>query len=960
MGINYPGGIDAFNVPTDPEDTPLSEAGTSTRNHVEWHADAGSAIVALEQSAAQLSHDHSGSINVTIAVTQPNPGTEAVNDLQTITLTGTPTAGTFNLTVNDETSVAIAYNAASSAIQSALQTILGTGNVSVTGSAGGPWQVTFIGALADTAIPTMSAQSSLTGGAVNITHITVGTAGTASVQLITMSAIPSSGTFTLSFGGQTTAALPWDASNTTVQNALAGLSSIGANNVSVAGDGPYTVTFQGTLGTTPQALITATSSLTSGLFATNKLLQVNTHQSPDTDTASTAIHHTIGSGATQAAAGNHTHVYDTLLQIPLEICTSSTRPASPQLGMQIWETDTNRSRIWASFPNNVLETGTSFTDTFNRASGSVGYSATGVSGSLSGGNNGSTTIVLGASDTAVLVGVTNYSSSAPWHSGWTTTVTVGGVELTQLGVMDNLGSLTGFITLFGVILSNPMPGEQVIEVTASNGSYTADLVIDSVSYGNVAAFGPVVTNAAALGFSFPLAIPSSPGDMVVGFFAGGQGVLATPTSIEGQAGTIRVNDYPGNPFVAQLIQDCPGALSTNLGVSSTALTNASIGVNLIVANSSLGTNYNQIYFGGASHPLAGSMAVPVSGSASWIVGENAVGRCIAVPTNSAVATTISNDQDFTFTTGTPMPGVYSSFSPTVDIYARMSANQQSYVRLSITSSGASLAYTTSGYTGELPLGSVLAGTQSPNIPWEFKVSGQNFLLYRGGVQVMNILDEQNVTVSGSANKGWAWGMMAIGGIVLGYSEQLPPATVTQFSVNDLPIYGTQPIWQLTNMGAVPHVRAETHVEQPVAVNNVVSAFWDTVIEDLWGFFGFGTIGVQTTIPQTTGVTIGEAGHYNIHASVPWDPAYYGFDQSMVGFSVNGQDIGRKTLQYMVGNTAAPGFPQTVEIYTSWHFAAGDVLRVIVSHNSVDTSWLFYNPGSPGLQMAWIDVDFTGP
>ncbi|MEE4238747.1 MAG: hypothetical protein V2I51_18655 [Anderseniella sp.] len=41
--------------------------------------------------------------------------------------------------------------------------------------------------------------------------------------------------------------------------------------------------------------------------ASNKLSQANTHESADTDTATTALHHTIGTGANQAAAGNHTH-----------------------------------------------------------------------------------------------------------------------------------------------------------------------------------------------------------------------------------------------------------------------------------------------------------------------------------------------------------------------------------------------------------------------------------------------------------------------------------------------------------------------------------------------------------------------------------------------------------------------------------------------------------------------------
>lgn len=44
---------------------------------------------------------------------------------------------------------------------------------------------------------------------------------------------------------------------------------------------------------------------------TGKLTQANTHQSPDTDVATSSLHHTIGTSATQAAAGNHTHTQAT-------------------------------------------------------------------------------------------------------------------------------------------------------------------------------------------------------------------------------------------------------------------------------------------------------------------------------------------------------------------------------------------------------------------------------------------------------------------------------------------------------------------------------------------------------------------------------------------------------------------------------------------------------------------------
>lgn len=44
--------------------------------------------------------------------------------------------------------------------------------------------------------------------------------------------------------------------------------------------------------------------------SSNKLAQANTHESADTDTATTALHHTLGPGANQAAAGNDSRLSD--------------------------------------------------------------------------------------------------------------------------------------------------------------------------------------------------------------------------------------------------------------------------------------------------------------------------------------------------------------------------------------------------------------------------------------------------------------------------------------------------------------------------------------------------------------------------------------------------------------------------------------------------------------------------
>lgn len=85
-------------------------------------------------------------------------------EVATVTVTGTPTGGTYTLTYSGiGTTVAIAYNAAASVVQTALETLFGSGNVTVAGSAGGPYTVTFSGTAGNVPTPTVGTNS-LTGG----------------------------------------------------------------------------------------------------------------------------------------------------------------------------------------------------------------------------------------------------------------------------------------------------------------------------------------------------------------------------------------------------------------------------------------------------------------------------------------------------------------------------------------------------------------------------------------------------------------------------------------------------------------------------------------------------------------------------------------------------------------------------------------------------------------------------
>jgi hypothetical protein len=98
-------------------------------------------------------------------------------EVQTVTVTGAPTGGTFTLTYAGQTTAAIVYNATAAAVRTALEALsnLAPGDVTVTGSAGGPWTVTFTGG-GDVAQMTADG-TALTGGTTPSVTVTTTTAG---------------------------------------------------------------------------------------------------------------------------------------------------------------------------------------------------------------------------------------------------------------------------------------------------------------------------------------------------------------------------------------------------------------------------------------------------------------------------------------------------------------------------------------------------------------------------------------------------------------------------------------------------------------------------------------------------------------------------------------------------------------------------------------------------------------
>jgi hypothetical protein len=104
------------------------------------------------------------------------------NEVQTLTITGSPTGGTFTLTYSGQTTAAIAYNASAAVVEDALEALsnIASGDVVTGGGAlpGTPVTITFTGNLAGQNVGALTANGSgLTGGTAPAATITETTPG---------------------------------------------------------------------------------------------------------------------------------------------------------------------------------------------------------------------------------------------------------------------------------------------------------------------------------------------------------------------------------------------------------------------------------------------------------------------------------------------------------------------------------------------------------------------------------------------------------------------------------------------------------------------------------------------------------------------------------------------------------------------------------------------------------------
>lgn len=118
--------------------------------------------------------------NVVVSGLVPIVG--VTNEVQTLTITGTPTGGTFTITFGGQTTDPIAYNASAAAVELAFEALpnVGAGNGTCAGGAlpGTPVTITFTGALAGVDVPLATADGSgLTGGTTPDAAIALTTSG---------------------------------------------------------------------------------------------------------------------------------------------------------------------------------------------------------------------------------------------------------------------------------------------------------------------------------------------------------------------------------------------------------------------------------------------------------------------------------------------------------------------------------------------------------------------------------------------------------------------------------------------------------------------------------------------------------------------------------------------------------------------------------------------------------------
>ena len=237
------------------------------------------------------------------------------NEVQTLTILRA-TGGTYTLTFDGQTTSGIAYNANAATIQSALEALsnLAPGDVTVASPSSNVFTITFGGAYLGLNVPLItSSASSLTGSSASaevttVRNYSLGASFVCTIQFNVTQTVsplnevqtfkinnnPTSGTFTLTYSGQTTGNIAYNASLATITTALEALSNIGVGDVLLTG-GPLptravNIEFKGALAATNVAQLTSDPALLGS--TTSNLTVVTTQAGAEYTTAPKWVYNT--------------------------------------------------------------------------------------------------------------------------------------------------------------------------------------------------------------------------------------------------------------------------------------------------------------------------------------------------------------------------------------------------------------------------------------------------------------------------------------------------------------------------------------------------------------------------------------------------------------------------------------------------------------------------------------------
>jgi hypothetical protein len=166
--------------------------------------------------------------------------TTGADEIQELTFSATPTYGLFQIEFDGQTTTDIPYDSNAAEVQTKLEALsnITGGDVVVSGDFTTGFTLSWGGTKANTDVAEVTIPSnSLTTGE---------TGGTNEVQDLTFSATPTGGSFTISYDGETTGTIAYNAAIGTVEAALELLPNINGCTVSALGAG-YRITFDGTL-----------------------------------------------------------------------------------------------------------------------------------------------------------------------------------------------------------------------------------------------------------------------------------------------------------------------------------------------------------------------------------------------------------------------------------------------------------------------------------------------------------------------------------------------------------------------------------------------------------------------------------------------------------------------------------------------------------------------------------------